>query len=67
MQNSVTESPFGAVVECELRVHVGLIFVHIYEGVVELDGCVCRVLVQDVLLDMIHGHPPRLLVVVHLQ
>ena len=52
------ESPFGAVVACELRVHVGFVLVLIYESVVELDGCVWRVLVQDVLLDMIHGHPP---------
>ena len=49
MQNSIMESPFGAIVECELRVHVGLVFVLVYESVVELVGCVCRVLVQDVL------------------
>ena len=52
------ESLFGAVVGCELYVHIGLILVLIHTSVVKLDGCIWRVHVQDVLLDMIHGHPP---------
>ena len=51
------ESPFGAAVACELRVHVGLVLVLIHKSVVELDGCVWRVHVQDVLLDMILAIP----------
>ena len=40
-----------AVLACELCVHVGFVRVLVYTSVVQIDGCVWRVRVQDVLLN----------------